>query len=228
MADRGLLRASRVAVFSLVCVLLAATGHGVAAGHHPPLTPLAVGGLAVAVTAGRLAGRERSLAQIACAVTVVQAALHLLFALSGPARTGPTPSAHQGGHAGHMAHAGHHAPVAATEATGTGAESVGMAMDAAHPSPLMLLAHLLAGLGAAWWLRQGEAVVWRLCRLLGAPVSATLRALDLLRRWARHRAALSRHRVPPRSRAADHDVPLGTRVLDHTVARRGPPLLFTR
>ncbi|MFF7160350.1 hypothetical protein ACFZBP_02965 [Streptomyces sp. NPDC008086] len=228
MADRGLLRASRVAVFSLVCVLLAATGHGMAAGHHPPLALLAIGGIAVAVTAGRLAGRERSLVQIGGAVTVTQGALHLLFALAGPARTGTAPSAHHDGHAGHMSHAEHHAPAAATGATGAGAETVGMALDAAHPSPFMLLAHLVAGLGAAWWLRLGEAVVWRLCRLLGAPVSATLRALNLLRRWARHRAVLSRRRVARQCGAADHHVPFGTRVLEHALARRGPPLLFTR
>ncbi|WP_215450421.1 hypothetical protein [Streptomyces sp. ATCC 21386] len=228
MADRGLLRASRVAVFSLVCVLLAATGHGMAAGHHPPLALLAVGGTVVGVTAGRLAGRERSLVQIGGAVTVTQGALHVLFALAGPTRTSTAPAAHHGGHAGHSPHAEHHTTVSATGATGTGVEPVGMALDAAHPSPFMLLAHLVAGLGAAWWLRQGEAVVWRLCRLLGAPVSATLRALDLLRRWARHQAVLSRHRVARQWGAGEHEVPFGTRVLEHTLARRGPPLLFTR
>ena len=80
MADRGLLRAVRVAVFSLVCVVLAATGHALAGGHRPPLALLALGGTAVAVTAGRLADRERTLGQIVCAVTVTQGALHLLFA----------------------------------------------------------------------------------------------------------------------------------------------------
>ncbi|MET9730822.1 hypothetical protein ABZZ79_09210 [Streptomyces sp. NPDC006458] len=73
MADRGMLRAARVAVFSLVVVLLAATGHGLAAGHRPPLALVAGGGAAVAVIAGRLAGRERSLAEISGAVVAARA-----------------------------------------------------------------------------------------------------------------------------------------------------------
>ncbi|MDI9884698.1 hypothetical protein QMZ92_09900 [Streptomyces sp. HNM0645] len=102
-----------------------------------------------------------------------------------------------------------------TGAAGTGAEPVGAAAVSAHPSPLMLLAHLIAGLGAAWWLR----------RLLGAPLSAALHALFLLRRWSRFGALLARRRIPL-DRGADREVPYRTRVLEHMVARRGPPVLF--
>ncbi|MFD9975582.1 hypothetical protein [Streptomyces sp. NPDC059017] len=228
MADRGLLRFARVAVFSLVCVLLAATGHSVAGGHHPPFALLAAGGTAVAFTAGRLAGRERTFRQIAGAVTVTQGALHLLFAFTGPGHT-RTPSVHNGQHVGHMPHAermGTYGSEIVTGAVGAGAEPVGTGMASDHQSPLMLLAHLVAGLGAAWWLRQGEALVWRLCRLLGTPLSAALHALVLLRRWSRFRASLARRRTPP-DRGADREVPYRTRVLEHMVARRGPPVLFT-
>ncbi|MCZ7462212.1 hypothetical protein [Streptomyces sp. WMMC940] len=229
MADRGLLRGARVAVFSLVCVLLAATGHSVAGGHHPPLVLLAVGGTAVAVTAGRLAGRERTFGQIAGAVTVAQGALHLLFAFTGPDHSRTSPSVHSGPHVGHMSHAeqmGTYGPEVVTGAAGAGAEPFGAALAPAHLSPLMLLAHLAAGLGAAWWLRQGEALVWRLCRLLGAPLSAALHAPVLLRRWSRFRAMLARRRIPL-DRGTDREVPYRTRLLEHTVARRGPPVLFT-
>ncbi|TLQ47771.1 hypothetical protein [Streptomyces marianii] len=229
MADRGLLRATRVAVFSLVCVLLAATGHSVAGGHHPPFALLAVGGTAVAVTAGRLAGRERTFGQIAGAVTVTQGALHLFFAFTGPDHSRTSPSAANGQPVELMSHAGHmgaYGSEVVTGAAGAGAESVGMATASAHLSPLMLLAHLVAGLGAAWWLRQGEAVVWRLCRLLGAPLSAALHALSLLRRWSRVGALLARRRHPL-DRGSDREVPYRTRVLEHMVARRGPPVLFT-
>lgn len=233
MADRGLLRAVRVAVFSLVCVLLAATGHGMAGGHRPPLAMLALGVTAVAVTAGRLAGRERTLGQIAGAVTITQGALHLLFAFAGPARPHVPASAQRGRHAepaahmGYMPHAGHHDSGIVTGAAEAGAEPVGMAMAAAHLSPLMLLAHLTAGLGAAWWLRQGEALAWRMYRLLGAPVSAVLHALILLRRWSRYRAELSHRRVPPGFRA-EPEASCRIQVLRHALARRGPPVLFTR
>ncbi|MGW6732438.1 hypothetical protein [Streptomyces sp. NPDC055013] len=233
MADRGLLRAVRVAAFSLVCVLLAATGHGMAGGHQPPLALLMLGGTAVAVTAGRLAGRERTLGEIAGAVTVTQGALHLLFAFAGSGQARVTPSAHQGrlgepaSHMGHMPHAGYGGSEVVTGAAEAGSEPVGMAMAATHLSPLMLLAHLIAGLGAAWWLRQGEALVWRLCRLLGAPVSSVLQALVLLGRWSRYRAELSHPLVPPGFRA-EREASCRGRVLKHTLARRGPPVLFTR
>ncbi|MCT7354192.1 hypothetical protein N4P33_18830 [Streptomyces sp. 15-116A] len=235
MAGRGPLRAARVAMFSLVCVLLAATGHAVAGGHRPSLALLALGGTAVAVTAGRLAGRERTFRQIAGAVTLTQGALHLLFAFGGsvpaPGSSSVSPGWSSGhhspaSHSGHMPHSGHDgAQAVVAGAAETGAEPVGMALAAAHLSPLMVLAHLVAGLGAAWWLRQGEALVWRLGRLLGAPVSAVLHALDLVRRWARHRAELARRRTSPGFRA-ERGAACRTRVLRHTLARRGPPVLF--
>ncbi|GAA3215249.1 hypothetical protein ACFQE4_24685 [Streptomyces thermocoprophilus] len=232
MADRGLLRVARVAVFSLLCVLLAATGHSLAGGHQPPLALLVLGGTAVAVTAGRLAGRERTLGQISGAVTVAQGALHLLFAFAGSGHARGTPAAHEGRHAqpasdmGYMPHVGHHGSDVATGAAEAGSEPVGMALAAAHLSPLMLLAHVVAGLGAAWWLRQGEALVWRLCRLLGAPVSAVLQALVMLGRWSRYRAALSPLRIPL-GFGADRESSCRTRNLKHVLARRGPPVPFT-
>ncbi|MFI1471091.1 hypothetical protein [Streptomyces wuyuanensis] len=228
MADRGLLRAARAAVFGLVCAMLAATGHSVAGGHQPPLAVLAVGGAAVAVTAGRLAGRERTFGQIAGAVAVAQGALHLLFAFAGPTHS-HTPSAHnspQVGHGSHTGYTGSHGSEFVTGAAEAGTEPVGTIMASAHTSPLMLLAHLVAGLGAAYWLRQGEALVWRLCRLLGAPLSGALDTLALLRRWSRFRALPARRRMP-RHLGADGEVPCRTRVLEHLLARRGPPVLFT-
>lgn len=225
MADRGPLRAARVAVFSLVCVLLAAVGHGIADGHRPPLAALVLGGTAVALSAGRLAGRERTLGQIAGAVTITQCALHLLFALAAPVHARVSPSAQHGRPAEPTPHAGHHGSEGMAGAAEAGAEPFGTAT--AHLSPAMLLAHLAAGLGAAWWLRRGEALVWRLCRLLGAPVSAVLHALFLLRRWSRYRTEPSQRRVPPGFRA-EPGAPCCIRALRHVLARRGPPVLFIR
>lgn len=226
MADQGLLRIARVAAFTVVCVLLAASGHAMAAGHHPPLAPLAVGGLAVAFTAGRLAGRERTLPEIGGAVTLAQGALHLLFAVAAPASPTET-SASRPGHSGNMGHAGHQAPMAtmASPELSGGADPFDMLI--AHVTPSMLFAHLVAGLGAAWWLRQGEALVWRLCRLLGAPVSATLRALALLRRWLQWEGRLDRRWFPHPFGAA-LVVPCRAQILEHSLARRGPPAVFTR
>lgn len=224
MADRGPFRVARVLVFSLVCVLLAAIGHTLAGGHRPPLSLLVLGGAAVAVPAGRLAGRERTLGEMAGAVTVTQTALHLLYAFARPPRSPSVPlSARppQHGEAMHGAYAPHGSGVAAKVAD---TELVGMTMPVTHLSPVMLLAHLVAGLGAAWWLRQGEALVWRLCRLPGAPLSALLHALALWQRWSRHRAQLAQRRVPPGIRAED-EVSCSARMLRHALARRGPPVL---
>ncbi|MEV6395486.1 hypothetical protein AB0M39_12030 [Streptomyces sp. NPDC051907] len=224
MADQGLLRTVRVAVFTLVCVLLAASGHGMAAGHLPPPALLAVGGMAVAATVGRFACRERTLAEIGGAVTLAQGALHLLFAFAGPAL--PVPPSHRG-HAGNGEHTGIQTSLVTGDSPapwGGAEEPLGALM--AHSDPSMLLAHLVAGLGAAWWLRRGEALVWRLGRLLGARVSATLRAVALLRWWLQGESRLPCRRLPVIAgveRVSDR-----ARVLEHSLARRGPPAVFTR
>lgn len=233
MAEHGPLRFLRVAAFTLVCVLLAASGHGMASGRHPSPALLAIGALAVAATAGRLASRERTLVEIGGAVTVVQGALHTLFALADSSgHATPSQAGHAGyaGHAGHAAgegHAGHQGSLVAMDSAelwGGAEDPLGTLM--AHGTPSMLLAHLIAGLGAAWWLRQGEALVWRLCSLLRAPVSATLRALALVWRWLHGDGRLPGEWLPALAGAAS--ARCRSQVLEHSLARRGPPALFAR
>jgi hypothetical protein len=73
----------RAAVFSAVCVTLAALGHVAAGGPGPePWAPVA-GASAVAVLAVSLAGRERSATTVIAVLTGAQLGLHELFALSG-------------------------------------------------------------------------------------------------------------------------------------------------
>ncbi|MFD9204507.1 hypothetical protein ACFWDP_40380, partial [Streptomyces anthocyanicus] len=57
----GDLRVLRAAVFTAVCVVLAAAGHSIASCATVPLWSLGVGFLAVFAVAAPLAGRERSL-----------------------------------------------------------------------------------------------------------------------------------------------------------------------
>ncbi|MEU3711968.1 hypothetical protein [Streptomyces catenulae] len=73
------LRLLRAAVFTAVCVVLAATGHMAGSLASVPLWTLAAGCGVVLVVAAPLAGRERSLPGIAAALTVGQLALHALF-----------------------------------------------------------------------------------------------------------------------------------------------------
>lgn len=89
----------------------------------------------------------------------------------------------------------------------------------------MLLGHVLAALAAGWFLRRGEAALWRLVRLTAraAQVSAfPLRAaLALVRALVNGLlgAVTSRRRVPCAT-----EPPEGAAVLlQHSVVRRGPP-----
>jgi hypothetical protein len=77
------LRILRAAVFTAVCVVLAAAGHGLASRAAVPLWTLGAGFLAVFALALPLAGRERSLPGIAALLAVGQASLHTLFGLGG-------------------------------------------------------------------------------------------------------------------------------------------------
>jgi hypothetical protein len=72
-------RLLRAAVFTAVCVLLAAAGHSMASGRPVPGWSLALGWLAVFAVVAPLAGRERSLPGIAALLAVGQLALHAVF-----------------------------------------------------------------------------------------------------------------------------------------------------
>ncbi|PWS40702.1 hypothetical protein DKT74_31470, partial [Streptomyces sp. ZEA17I] len=74
------LRLMRAAVFTAVCVVLSAAGHAFAAGAPVPAWTLLAGFLGVLAVASALAGRERSLRSIACALAGGQLLLHVLFA----------------------------------------------------------------------------------------------------------------------------------------------------
>lgn len=75
------LRLMRAAVFTAVCVVLSATGHGLASAAAVPWWTLLAGFLGLFAVVVPLAGRERSLPSIAVALTGGQLALHVLFGL---------------------------------------------------------------------------------------------------------------------------------------------------
>ncbi|MEV8364042.1 hypothetical protein [Streptomyces niveus] len=76
------LRLLRTAVFTAVCVVLAGTGHVIAACQSVPWWTLVVGFGGVFAVAAPLAGRAHSLPAIALALTGGQLALHTLFGMS--------------------------------------------------------------------------------------------------------------------------------------------------
>ncbi|WP_328495186.1 hypothetical protein OHS59_22430 [Streptomyces sp. NBC_00414] len=88
----GDLRVLRAAVFTAVCVVLAAAGHSIASCASVPLWSLGAGFLAVFAVAAPLAGRERSLPGITVLLATGQTVLHTLFGLGqhGTAATAST------------------------------------------------------------------------------------------------------------------------------------------
>ncbi|MEV5122962.1 hypothetical protein AB0K49_09135 [Streptomyces decoyicus] len=73
------LRLLRAAVFTAVCVALSAGGHIAASCTTVPVWTLGVAAAAVFAAAAPMAGRERSLPEIATGLAVGQLALHALF-----------------------------------------------------------------------------------------------------------------------------------------------------
>ncbi|MBF9070828.1 hypothetical protein [Streptacidiphilus fuscans] len=107
----------------------------------------------------------------------------------------------------------------ASISTAPAAHGVGAFCAMLGLSPLMVLGHLLAALVAGWWLRGGEAAVWRLLGLALAPLGQLLRmalallagltttgALRPVRRWSADAWRLPAHAL-----------------LRHQLVRRGPP-----
>ncbi|GLW68506.1 hypothetical protein Kpho02_08050 [Kitasatospora phosalacinea] len=91
-------------------------------------------------------------------------------------------------------------------------------------TPGMLLGHLAAALVAGWWLRRGEAALWRLLRTAAltarewaAPLRTAVALLTALVLGAERPAA-----PRPTGRAEDWPLPVAA-ALRHSLLRRGPP-----
>ncbi|MFC8225085.1 hypothetical protein [Streptomyces sp. NPDC057287] len=75
-------RAVRAALFAVVCVLLAATGHVLMSGTPVSGRAMSLALVATAAAAWALAGRERGLLTVTSAAVVAQTALHTGFTLA--------------------------------------------------------------------------------------------------------------------------------------------------
>jgi hypothetical protein len=202
------LRIGRAAVFAAVCVALSAFGHSMMAPMPIPPWSLAMALIAVFEVSWVLAGKERGLAAITALTLGTQAVLHFWFALSqGTGADGSACAPGMGTGSGMSAMA------AMPAAGGQCMQSTSMA----HMTSGMLLAHGLAGLVSAWWLRRGEAAAFGLMRRVSA------RALGFL-----HLPAVAAAVAPAVSRITLSDdvsrEPRPSRVLlKFQVIRRGPP-----
>lgn len=188
------MRLLRAAVFTAVCVVLAAAGHTLASGAPVPVWSLVFGWLAVLAVVAPLAGRERTLPGIAAALAAGQLALHTVFGAGQMCATQSlTPSSDNGGGllsiAARLVCGGHgvrlttqsarqvvvtagitpNGPLPMPDMPGMTRQAGGGAHLTMAALPIcslpMLLGHLLAAVVAGWLLRRGEAALWRLVRL---------------------------------------------------------------
>ncbi|MFD4374952.1 hypothetical protein [Streptomyces sp. NPDC058486] len=213
------LRALRAAVFTVLVVTLSVASHVLLSRVPLPLgtvVPVAVGVFAVAYA---LAGRERGFGPIAGLLVPLELAADTLFTSGqavcyGPAG-GPVAGALRSFGVEVLCGGAVGAPLPGVAAPGGGAAAVLSSPDPALPW-LLLGAHVLVGLSAAWWLRGGERA---LARLLVAAAASAFRPLELL-------AALvgaDRPAVPGPARPEPRPRASRTRLLVHSVGRRGPP-----
>ncbi|MDH6121661.1 hypothetical protein ABH930_002334 [Kitasatospora sp. GAS204A] len=230
------LRVLRALPFATVSVVLAVAGHALASGAGVPLGTVLLGwGLtgAVAVCGGR---RERSLPAITGALGAAQLGLHLLFHLAqtargagGPGMTGMSGMAGMPGMSGMSGMSG---MTKVPDLPAAGAPVAPHAVGWGHAlllglTPAMLAGHLAATVLAGWWLRQGEAALWRLVRL----AVATAEVWAVAPRWVLALHAALREGLGARWRRAARPVPSraearrlpSAALLRHCVIRRGPP-----
>ncbi|WP_405711241.1 hypothetical protein OG264_20425 [Streptomyces xanthophaeus] len=196
-------RLVRTAVFTAVCVVLAAIGHALASCATVPWWSLGIGFLAVFAAAAPLAGRRRTLPGIGVGLTAGQLALHTLFGLGqhgsaaaqAPAGSSDTSVAAL---AAQLVCGGNSVPLdpasarQIVEAAGLDpaalaarsldegqavhahlAHAAGPAPETGLFSPAMLIGHLLAALAAGWLLGRGDAALGRLVELSRLSTEAT-------------------------------------------------------
>ena len=204
------LREARAAVFAAVCVLVAAVSHGAMSDVPVPAHVLAGATVAVYLGARLVAHRERGLAVILAAMTLVQASLHAVFALAQRG-AGSMPA---GTPATSRMFCGDKQPDLSALLMHIGAA------PAAHPrhsmTAGMACVHGAIALAAAWWLRHGEAAAWNMARAVVLFLVGPLLVLFGEIRPPVHPAAVPRATAPVRTCPG--------LLLRHFVTRRGPPV----
>jgi hypothetical protein len=214
MDDRPVVPTLRAAVFAAVCVALAETAHRLMSHGPVPFAASLAAFAAVFAGARVAAGRERGFVSISAAMLLVQAALHVWFngvqnSAGHPAAAGcaPMPSMVEMDPASMpMAMCGDHYPSGL--------------MALLHTGNGMLVAHGVAALVCAWWLRHGEAALFRLARALMLVLIDIVVAV----RVACAPAVVvrpGRRGISPSACTAWR--PKWLTVLRYAVARRGPP-----
>ncbi|GGO81724.1 hypothetical protein [Wenjunlia tyrosinilytica] len=209
------LRLARAALFTALCVTLSATSHIWLSRSPLPLATLGLAGAGVFAAAFGLAGRERGLWQIAAVLIPFELAVDFLFTKGQDtcygASGGPVAGSFRSMAGVLLCSSGD----AAGAAPGVGRGAVELPSGFVSPW-LLLAAHVLVGLMAAWWLRQGERAAFGLLRTLAAYATAPLRLVLAVLAPAERPSPVHPHR-------ADGPSPVEAAVR-LCIGRRGPPM----
>ena len=182
--SRRLLRAT---AFGMPCYALALLAHVTAGGAWPgwPVTLMLT--LLLGVTGLALTHRRRRFGSLLTPLLAAQAGLHWVLSMTdlttptgrlAPGCVDVLVSAHQHGGCSASTAAGAVTDLATATIGGTGSTPAAMVM----PSPLMVVAHLLATVATAWLLARGEAWLWRAVDWLVPALVRSHRPRRVLRR----------------------------------------------
>jgi hypothetical protein len=222
MDDRPVVPTLRAAVFAAVCVALAETAHRLMSHGQVPFLATLAAFAAVFAVARMAAGRERGFASISAVMLVVQAALHLWFngmqnAIGRPEATaGCAPMPSMSG----MDPASMSASSMSASMSMCGDHYRWGLMALLHTSDGMLIAHGVAAFACAWWLRHGEASLFRLARALMLVLIDIVVAVRVVCAPA---PVVRRGQRGISGSACAAWRPKWLTVLRYAVARRGPP-----
>jgi hypothetical protein len=209
-----LLALVRALVFTLLAVVLSSGSHVLMTTEPlpwPTILAAGAGCFLLALLAGR---RERSYAAIAALLMPLELGLDTLFtdgqaqcyqATGGGPLLGPWHSVN-------------------TLICGSSSPTPVLHTTAGGFSPwLVLAAHLLVGLVAAWWLSRGETAAFRLVRALGPLVLLVAAPLRRALRLALAALLTPGPQSRPRRRLPLRTTLPASPLLRHSLARRGPP-----
>ena len=210
-----LLAVARALVFTLLTVTLSSGSHVLMTKVPLPWPTILAAGAGSFLLALLLGWRERSYAAIAALLVPLELGLDTLF-------TDGQASCYQATGGGPLLGPWHSVNTLICGSTTPAPSPLHTAGGGFSPW-LVLAAHLLVGLVAAWWLSRGETAAFRLVRASGAQVR--LLAAPLRRALRLAVAALTAPEALPRPlrRPPARIGAPATPRLRHTLARRGPP-----
>lgn len=173
---RGGLRFARLGAFVVACLGLGAAGHAVGGGGVPTAPTMLLTIAPLTLLGLWFTHRERGVWGLFAALTVVEAALHVVFHAAHAADPAAGVAAAVAARAGHAGHAGSDLAQASGHAGHlSGLPADGLLARGMLPSGSMLAAHLIAIAVTALALGWGDRSLWAMARRLFPVLAAAVR-----------------------------------------------------